>query len=137
MAFDDSVRLIWSLASSGKGTTITTSGNSGAPLTGQPTQNDVTAVDLRRADDLWLSVSAAGGSGTALTAQLDAYDDLGNLFPQLLKVTLTPAPPGQAVAFGGRHGGGGSSYLVLPEWGRVSWALTGTMTGVEIALYGR
>lgn len=128
-------RLIWSLTASGEGTTITTSGNSGNYSAANP--NARTAVDLRYIDDVWLSVSAQGGAGTAATVQLDAYDDLGNLFAQVLKVTLASAP-GSAVAFGGRHGGGGSSsYFVLPEWGRVSWALTGSMTGVEIALYGR
>ena len=132
---DDSVRLIWSLTASGGGTTITTSGNSGSYTA--TAQNARTAVDLRRIDDLWLSLNAAGGAGTAATVQLDAYDDQGNLFAQLLKATLASAP-GQAVAFGGRHGGGGSgSYFVLPEWGRVSWALTGSMTGAEIALFGR
>jgi len=137
MAFDDSVRLIWSLTSATPaiGTTITTSGNSGGWSASPP--NARSAVDLRRVDDVWLSVSAAGGAGTAATVQLDAWDDQGNLFAQLLKVTLASAP-GSAVAFGGRHGGGGSgSYFVLPEWGRVSWTLTGSMTGVEIALYAR
>jgi hypothetical protein len=127
--------LIWSLQNSGAGTTITTSGNSGSYTATTP--NSRTAVDLRWADDLWLSVNATAGAGTALTAQLDAYDDQGNLFTQLLKVTLASSP-NSAVVFGGRHGGGGSgTYFVLPEWGRVSWALTGSMTGVEIALYGR
>lgn len=135
MSFDDSVRLIWGLTSSGIGTTITTSGNSGSYTA--TNQNNRTAVDLRRVDDVWLSVSAAGGAGSAATIQLDGYDDQGNLFAQLLKATLASAP-GTAVAFAGRHGGGGSNtYLVLPEWGRISWALTGSMTGVEIALYGR
>lgn len=141
MAYDDSVRLIWSLTSAAVpgGTTITTSGNSGAytlPGPGNPVaQNARTAVDLRRVDDLWLSVSATGGAGSAATIQVDGYDDQGNLFPQLLKVTLASAP-GTAVAFAGRHSGS-TSYLVLPEWGRVSWALTGSMTGVEICLYAR
>jgi hypothetical protein len=133
MAFDDSGRLIWSLAGSGLGTTLTTSGNSGGYTPGTP--NARSAVDLRRVDDLWLSAVAGAGSGTALTVQVDGYDDQGNLFPQLLKVTVAAAP-GQAVAFGGRHSGG-SSYLVLPDWGRVSWALTGTMTGCAISLYAR
>jgi hypothetical protein len=136
MAFDDSVRLIWSLTSNGPATAITTSGNSGTytatPNPGVPR----TAVDLRWADDVWLSVNATAGSGTTATVQLDGYDDQGNLFAQLLKVTLASSP-GQAVAYAGRHGGATASFLVLPEWGRVSWALTGTMTGVEIALYGR
>lgn len=131
----DRAFLIWSLTASGDGTTLTTSGNSGAYTVSS--LNARTAVDLRWADDIWLSVTAVGGAGTALTVQLDAYDAQGNLFPQLLKVTLASAP-GQAVAFGGRHGGGGAgSYFVLPDWGRVSWALTGSMTGAEISLYGR
>lgn len=135
MAFDDSVKLIWSLTASGTGTTITTSGNSGSYSAANG--NARTVVDLRRADDVWLSVIAAGGAGTSATVQIDGYDDQGNLFAQLLKVQLASAP-GNAVAFGGRHAGGGSStFLVLPEWGRVSWALTGSMTGVEIALYAR
>lgn len=135
MAFDDSAKLVWSLAGSGLGTDLVTAGDSGPYTAANP--NARTAVDLRRVDDMWLSVIAAGGSGTALTVQLDGYDDQGNLFPALLAVTLAAAP-GQAVKFGGRHGGGGSgTYLVAPEWGRVSWALTGTMTGCEIALYAR
>lgn len=133
MSFDDSVRLIWCLSTGGPATSITTSGNSG--LYTATNQNNRTAVDLRRVDDVWLSVSAGAGAGSAATIQLDGYDDQGNLFAQLLKVTLASAP-GTAVAFGGRHSGS-TSYLVLPEWGRVSWALTGSMTGVEIALYGR
>ncbi|HMH94156.1 MAG TPA: hypothetical protein VK586_24130 [Streptosporangiaceae bacterium] len=136
MAFDDSVRLIWSLTSNGPATSITTSGNSGAytptPAPGVPRA----AVDLRWADDVWLSVNATAGSGTTATVQLDGWDSQGNLFAQLLKVTLASSP-GQAVAYAGRHGGATASFLVLPEWGRVSWALTGTMTGVEIALYAR
>lgn len=134
MSFDDSVRLIWSLTASGIGTTITTSGNSGSYTASA--QNARTAVDLRRVDDVWLSVNATGGAGTSATVQLDCYDDQGNLFPQILKVTLAAAP-GQAVAYAGRHGGAAANFAVLSEWGRISWALTSSMTGVEIALYGR
>ncbi len=136
MSFDDSVRLIWSLTSNLPATSVTTSGNSGSYTATPAPGNPRTAVDLRRVDDVWLSVNATAGSGTAATVQLDGYDDQGNLFAQLLKVTLASAP-GQAVAYAGRHGGGAASFLVLPEYGRISWALTGTMTGVEIALFGR
>lgn len=139
MSFDDSARLIWSLAASGLGTALATSGNSG-PYTATPAPGvGRTAVDLRRVGDVWLSVVAAGGSGTALTVLLNAYDDLGSLLggnTGLLPVTLASAP-GSAVAFAGRHGATSTSYVVLPEWGQISWALTGTMTGCEIALYGR
>jgi hypothetical protein len=141
MAFDGSARLIWSLASNGPATAITASGNSGAytatPNPGVPR----TAVDLRRVDDVWLSVYAAAASGTtpSITVSLGAFDDQGNLFGGLLAVTALTAAGGN-VAFGGRHGGGSGSYFVLPDWGRIAWVVTGTtpsFTGLEIALYGR
>lgn len=134
--------LIWSLANSGAGTTLSANGNSGSYSTANP--NARTAVDLRYADDLWLSVIAAGGAGTSLKAQLNMYDDQGNLFQfvtgttPLLGTAAITAAPGQSIIFGGRHGGGGSgNYLVAPEWGQVAWTVTGTFTGVQIALYGR
>ncbi len=142
MAYDDSVRLIWSLAQSGPATTISGAGNSGS-YSATPT-NIRSAVDLRRVDDIWLSVNAAGGAGTTLKVQLNFFDDQGNLFQfitgttPLLGVTVASAP-GQAIAFAGRHGGGGSGNYVVPsEWGQVAWTIgASSMTGVEIALYGR
>jgi hypothetical protein len=131
---NETAYLIWSLTASGQGTTITTSGNSGSYTATTP--NARTAVDLRWTDDVWLSISATAGAGTSLTVQVDGYDDQGNLFAQLLKATLASSP-GTAVVFAGRHGGASTSYAVFPEWGRVSWALTGSMTGCEICLYGR
>jgi len=146
MAYDDSVRLIWSLTSAGlaTGTTLSANGNSGGYTASTP--NNRSAVDLRRVDDIWLSVIAAGGAGTSLKAQLNLYDDQGNLFSLLASSGTTPilatpaitAAPGYAVVFGGKHGGGGGgNYLVASEWGQVAWTVTGTFTGVEIALYGR
>jgi hypothetical protein len=142
LSFDDSARLLWSLTSNGPATAITTSGNSGAYTATPGPGIGRTAVDLRRADDLWLSAYAAGGAGSNLKVQLNFYDDLGNLFQfitgttPLLGVTVASAP-GQGVSFAGRHGGASGAYLVSSEWGQIAWALTGTMTGVEIALYGR
>jgi len=143
---DDPVRLIWSLAGSGEGVTLTASGNSGSWSSSNP--NAKSPVDLRWVDDVWMSVSVAGASGTTptLKVNLNAFDDQGNLFgggasPLLVAPasgSITGA--GQTVVFGGRHGGSGGSYFVLPEWGQVSWTLGGTspsFTGVEIALYGR
>jgi hypothetical protein len=138
MSYDDSVKLIWSLTSNGPATSITASGNSGlyaaTPNPGVPR----TAVDLRRVDDVWFSVYAAGGAGTALTVWLDTYDSQGNLWTGAgqspLSLTLASAP-GQLAVYGGMHAN--ATYFALPEWGRVSWTLTGTMTGVEIALFGR
>lgn len=144
MAFDDSVKLIWSLTASGlaTGTTIAAAGNSGGWVA-YPV-NARTPVDLRRADDIWLSVFAAGVTGTtpSLTVTLNGYDDLGNLFPLLAVPALSAAgAAGAKIAFGGRHGGGGAgSYFVPGEWGAVAWTVSGTtpsFTGVEIALYAR
>lgn len=141
MAFDESVRLIWSLASSGKGTTISGNGDSGsytatpAPGTGR------TAVDLRRCDDLELMVYVTGKTSTpALMVGLGIYDDLGNPYqPSGLQVTptLTSVPVGTLLA-AGRHAGSAGTYFTLPDWGMVYWTCSGgTVTGVEIAVYGR
>lgn len=142
MAFDDSVKLIWSLTDTNLGTTISAAGNSGTWTATGTTRNQVTPVDLRRVDDLWLSVNAGGGGGTNLKVQVNFYDDQGNLFQfsagttPLFGVTVAAAP-GQAIAFAGRHGAAGGSYLVASEWGQVAWTITGSMTGVTITLYGR
>jgi hypothetical protein len=143
MSYDDSVMLLWSLASAGlpTGTTLSAAGNSGG-YNGL-TPNSASAIDLRHSDDYWLSAVAVTG-GTNLKVQLNLYDDQGNLFQfisgttPLLGITVSSAP-GQAIAFAGRHGGGstGSNYLVPAAWGQIAWTVTGTMTGVGIALYGR
>ncbi len=149
----DPVRLVWSLTQSGLGTTLTASGssgawNSGSVPGGEPVQNQRTPVDLRWADDFWLSVcvQTVTGSSPSLQAQLNLFDDQGNLLTYLTGTTPFLAPAaltgeGAAVAFGGRHGGGSSgSYFVAPEWGQVAWKITGTtpvFAGTEIALYAR
>jgi hypothetical protein len=143
MSENQPAKLIWSLASAGPATTISGAGNSGGWSSAGLTPNARSAVDLRFADDFWLSAIAAGGAGTNLKVQLNFYDALGNLFQfstgttPLFGVTVASAP-GQAIAFAGRHGGGGSSsYLMPSEWGQIAWTITGSMTGVEIELYGR
>lgn len=140
----DRAFLVWSLtnqaAAAGLATTLTASGNSGA--WSNAVQNKYTSVDLRWADDFWLSVSAATVTGTtpSLTVSLNAFDGQGNLFPLGFSAPALTAA-GQKVAFGGRHGGGGAgTYFVASEWGQVAWAITGTtpsFQGVEIALYAR
>jgi hypothetical protein len=137
--------LLWSLADQGlsTGTTISAAGNSGA-YNGL-TPNSASAVDLRHSDDYWLSATTTAGAGTNLKVQLNLFDSQGNLFQYitgttpLLGVTVASAP-GSAIAFAGRHGGGstGSNYLVTSPWGQIAWTIgAGTMTGIEIALYGR
>ena len=128
MATAPPTNLIWSLAAAKTTTTIATSGNSGGFAAGK------SAVDLRGWSDFGLFFAAAGGSGTSATVQLDGFDGQGNTYTQLLKVTLASSGS-QVAGYGGIHGG--TAYFVAPDWGRVSWTLTGTMTGCEIFLYGR
>jgi hypothetical protein len=141
VAFDESVKLIWSLALSGTGTTISANGNSGSytatPAPGMPR----TAVDLRRCDDLELMVYVTGKASTpSLVVGLGIYDDLGNLYqPSGLQATptLTSVPVATLLA-AGRHAGSAGTYFTFPEWGQVYWTCSGgSVTGAEIALYGR
>ena len=143
---DDSTWLIWSLTASGLGTTLTANGNSGSYTA--TAQNARTSVDLRRVDDVWLSVSVGTVTGTTPTLKvfLNAYDDQGNLYGQGATPLLVAPGSGSINAagvtavFGGRHAGSSGAYFVLSEWGQVSWQVTGTtpvFSGVEIALYAR
>jgi hypothetical protein len=137
-------RILWSLAASGIGTTISGSGNSGGwegagPGDILPQADFETAVDLRDIQDVALLVNVGGiTSSPAFQVQLDVYDDAGNVYLQLIKTASLAAAGSAAPVYGGLHGGAASSYLVLPSWGRVSWTCTGgTVTGTSILLYGR
>jgi hypothetical protein len=138
--YDSRARLLWRLSQSGVGTTLTASGNSG-PYT--PAQiNGVTAVDLRFTTDLALMVYVAGavsGAGASLVVNLDIYDAAGNLFPATMATAAITATATGKVAYGGLFSGG-ASQIVYPDWGRLSWVVSGTtpsLAGVEISLYGR
>lgn len=131
-------RLIWSLTNSGDGTTITASGDSGGFT---PGVNLASAVDLREITDVWLSVFVAGtvsGGAPSLVANLDVFDDQGNLFAAVLStIAITSGTGAGQYICGGLHTGGAKS-LVLPSWGRVSWTVgTGSFPKTEIALFGR
>ena len=79
-------------------------------------------------------------SSPAFTVGLDVYDDLGNLYATYSRPRPSPPPGPRRSRHAGLHGGAASSYLVLPQWGRVELDATcpgGTFTGVEIALFGR
>lgn len=137
----DPARIVWSLASSGGPTTITANGNSGAysPLT----PNFASAVDLRTIEDILLTVYVTGpvtGTTPTLLAQLDLYDDLGNLIPGVLKTPTVTGAGGSALVSGGVHGATTAASIVFPLWARVSWVVTGTtpvFQGAQIALFGR
>lgn len=138
-------KILWSLAASGLGTTISGAGNSGNWPAGNGPGNDFpqadfeTPVDLRDIQDVALFVNVGGiTSAPAFLVQLDLYDDAGNLYLQVLKTASLAAAGSAAPVYAGLHGGAASSYLVLPGWGRVSWTCTGgTVTGTSILLYGR
>lgn len=140
-------RLIWSLAASGLGTTITANGNSGAwptPPLAPTAQNAMTPVDLRDVEDLWLTAMCADKSGTnpTLTVSVGQFDDAGNLWPlaSLAAVSDVGIANGKQLALG-RHGAGASEYFVFSQWGRVSWIVGGTggptLTGCVINLWAR
>ena len=137
-------RILWSLAASGLGTTISAAGNSGAwggtgPGDILPEADFETAVDLRDIEDVALFVHVgAVTSSPAFLVQLDLFDDAGNLYLQVLKTASLSASGSAAPVYAGLHGGAASSYLLPPSWGRVSWTCTGgTVTGTDITLYGR
>ena len=133
----DSVRLIWSLAASGIGTTIAAAGNSGG--WSNANVNAESALDLRWTDDLTIMAACTGITSTpTLSVFLDLYDDQGNLYAAVgTGPVVTAANTGKLASFGS-HAPTSSLYLALPSWGRISWTCTGgSTTGTEIAVYGR
>ena len=137
-------RVLWSLAPSGQGTTISAAGNSGGwqgytPGDDVPQVDFESSIDLRDIQDVALFVSVGGvTSSPAFLVQLDVFDDAGAMYSQVLKTASLTAPGNAAPVYAGMHGGSASSYLVLPSWARVSWTCTGgTVTGTSIFLYGR
>lgn len=130
-------KLIWSLTGSGLGTTLSAAGNSGAWSNANP--NAETLIDLRDVTDVTLMASAVSVTGTpAFVVSLDVYDDQGNLYAGQI-ATASLAAAGGKIAAGGLHGPTAATYLVLPSWGRVSWAglTSASVVGTEIALYAR
>jgi len=138
-------RVLWTLAPSGQGTTISGSGNSGGWQGDTPAGDDVppldfaASIDLRDIQDVGLFVNVGAiTSSPAFLVQLDVFDDAGNKYAQVLKTASLAAPGSAAPVYAGIHGGSASSYLVLPSWGVVSWTCTGgSVTGTSIFLYGR
>jgi hypothetical protein len=137
-------RILWSLAASGTGTTISGAGNSGGwaglgPGDILPEVDFESAVPLRDVQDVGLFVNVGAVTGSpAFLVQLDLFDDAGNLYLQVMKTASLSAAGSAAPVYAGLHGGAASSYLMPTNWGRVSWTCTGgTVTGTSITLYGR
>lgn len=137
--YDGRARVLWRLSESGIGTTLSASGNSGS--FNAATINAVTAVDLRFTTDIWLSAFVAGsvsGASPSLVANLDVYDCSGNLFGAVLATAAISATATGKFVSGGLHSAGATNgQITFPEWGRVSWTVTGTFNGAEIMLLGR
>lgn len=129
-------RTLWDLESSGLGTTLTASGNSGTAL-----------VDLLDVTDVWLSLYVTGtptGTTPTLAAQLDVQDPDGNWFTAVAKTGTVNAAGGSASAFAGLHMPNvstSSAAFPLPRYARIAWTVTGTgsptFPQVSICLTGR
>lgn len=130
-------RTLWDLKSSGLGTTLSVSGNSGTTL-----------IDLLDVTDVWLSLWVAGtptGTTPTLAAQLDVQDPDGNWFTALAKTTTVNTTASGASAVAGLHmptaaSGSAAVSWPLPRWCRVAWVLAGTtpvFPGVSLCLTGR
>lgn len=139
MSEDKPAKLIWSLANSGPATTISGAGNSGGWSNTGLTPNQLTNLDLRFTDDLALYVFVTSVTTTpTFKVSIDGYDDLGNLFPAIAATANIVAAGAAPPVYIGKHGGATANFVVLPQWGRVSWTCTGgSVNGVEIALWGR
>lgn len=133
---------LWTLASSGLGTTLAANGNSGGWQGDTPPVIDEinfeTAIQLRDITDVLLMVNiGAVTSSPTMKVGLDVFDDAGNMWPAVLQTSAITAPGAVPLLAGGLYSS--SPGLVLPEWGRVSWSSLsgGTFTGCSITLYGR
>jgi hypothetical protein len=136
--YDPISKILWTLAGSGKGGTITTSGDSTTGAGPGP------ALDGHDVTDLALIVVVTGtptGTSPTLMVQVDMQDANGNWIPGVVKLAANITAAGTYVVYGGLNGGPGSAYVVLTGKLRVSWTIGGTasptFTGVQIALQGR
>ena len=141
--YEDRAKLIWSLSSVGKSSTISAAGNSGGWADNPTDPFPSSAISLSPATDFQLMVYVTNKtSSPTFAVQLAYFDDLGNLFaPSALNlaVAVTSVPATAVLNTGARAGSGGSSvYFVFPAYGQVSWTCSGgSVTGVEISLWGR
>lgn len=128
-------QVLYDLASSGLGTTISANGNSGTTL-----------IDLLNVTDVWLSLYVAGtptGTSPTLLAQLDVQDPDGNWFAAVAKTATVTAAATGASAFAGLHMPNmstSSAAFPLPRWARVAWTVGGTtpvFPQVSLCLTGR
>jgi len=70
-----------------------------------------------------------------LLVQLDVFDEYGNLFLQVAKMSAALTAAGKSSFQAGLH----STGLVLPQWGQITWTMDGASSwaGVDITVVGR
>jgi hypothetical protein len=129
-------KLLWNLAGSGEGNTLTGPGDS---TTGAGPNS---FIDIGDVTDLALVVVVGAPSGTTptLMVQVDMQDAYGNWIPGVVKLPANVTAAGTTVVYGGLHGGSATAYAVLTGKARVSWVVGGTAGPsfpAQISLYGR
>lgn len=137
---DGSPQLIWSLATSGLGTSISGAGNSGGLTYPQTSGSGPTSpVNLGRWSDVTIYAYCTGvASSPTWTVSLDVFDDQGTLIPGVLTLAGVTAANSPKTGSIGIHGPTAGTYLVLPQFGRVSWTLpSGSVSGAQISVWGR
>jgi hypothetical protein len=141
--YEDRAKLLWSLSGSGLGTTISAAGNSGGFSDVPPAAFPSSAIGLSPVGDIGLFVTVGGtptGTTPTLTVQLDLFDSLGNIFLQVAKTAAINSSGAAAPVYAGVRGGSAAQYIVFPQYGRISWAVTGTTPVFplcEFQLWGR
>jgi hypothetical protein len=128
---------LWTLSGSGLGQNIAGSGSSD-PNGWQANTDRHSNVDLRDVADVWLAVAVSSiSASTSIQVQLDFFDNDGNVYGAQLQLAAALTATGVSSVAGGLHIA--SKSLVLPEWGRVSWTVTGASPAIvaDISLFGR
>lgn len=140
-AQNDRAILLWTLSGAGLGSTISGNGNSGGWGDTPPADFPSTAISIDPATDLQLMVYVNAKTSTPTFAvQLGYYDQQGHLFQPsalLLSVSVTSVPATATLNAGSRAGAAGT-YVNFPSWAEILWTCSGgSVTGVEIELWGR
>lgn len=96
-----------------------------------------TPIDLLNVTDVsvWVTATLGSGGAPSLLVQLDLFDQYGNVFLQVAKMSAALTATGKSSFSAGLH----SSGLVLPRWGQITWTLDGasSWSAVDVEVVGR
>ena len=137
--YEDRAKLLWSLAGSVTGVTISGPGNSGAFGDIPPAPFPSSAISCGMVADVQLLITVGGITSTpTFKVQIGYFDSKGNLFQPTGLLTAAITAAGQTVLNAGSRGGAAGTYFIFPEFMQVSWTCSGgSVTGTEIQLWGR